>query len=120
MSEQQTVAVVTDSTADIPASMIEAEGITVVPLITAFPDGECIHDGDLTQAQFFERMAQSSELPTTSQPPVGDFVRTYESLLERFDHVVSVNISSRLSGTSAAGCASQVGYQNERISRFAW
>jgi DegV family protein with EDD domain len=111
MSEQQSVAVVTDSTADIPVRMVEEEGITLVRLITAFPNGDCIHDGDLTQAEFFDRMGQSNELPTTSQPPVGDFVRTYEQLLEKFDHVVSVHISSRLSGTieSARQAAARFG-----------
>jgi len=99
MTDVQRVAVLTDSTADIPAGMAEAEGITVVPLITTLPDGECFHDGDLTQAEFFQRMTLARELPTTSQPPVGDFVKAYEHLLEHFQHVVSVNISNRLSGT---------------------
>jgi DegV family protein with EDD domain len=99
MSEEQRVAIVTDSTADIPPELAAAEGITVIPLITTFPDGETFHDGELTQAEFFERMGRARALPTTSQPPVGDFVSIYENLLESFTHVVSLHISSRLSGT---------------------
>lgn len=96
------VAIVTDSTADIPPGMAEAEGVTVVRLVTCFPDGASFRDGDLTQADFFERMDRARQLPTTSQPPVGDFVLTYETLLERFSHVVSIHISHRLSGTIEA------------------
>jgi len=99
VSGSQQVAIVTDSTCDIPAEMATAEGITVVKLITTFPDGECFHDGELTQAEFFERMGRSKERPTTSQPPVGDFARVYEELLRSFPHVVSVHISNKLSGT---------------------
>lgn len=99
MSARQTVAVVTDSTADLPADIVSAEGISVIRLITTMADGECVHDGELTQAEFFERMSSGQALPTTSQPPVGDFVTAYEELLERFEQVVSVHISSRLSGT---------------------
>lgn len=99
MSGTQQVAVVTDSTCDIPAELAAAEGITIVKLLVLFPDGESFHDGELTQAEFFERMDRSKTLPTTSQPPVGDFVKVYEQLLERFPHVVSVHVSNRLSGT---------------------
>jgi len=99
MSDTRRVAIVTDSTADIPAHMAEAEGITVVPLVTTFPDGAMFHDGDLSQAEFFERMGRAKALPTTSQPAVGDFTAVYERLLETFPSVVSVHVSNRLSGT---------------------
>lgn len=93
------VAVVTDSTADIPPSMARDEGVTVIRLVTTFPDGTTVRDGDLTQRRFFELMDAERTLPTTSQPPIGDFVQMYERLLERSSHVVSIHVSSRLSGT---------------------
>jgi DegV family protein with EDD domain len=99
MSATRRVAIVTDSTSDLPPELAEAEGITVVRLVTTFPDGESVRDGDLTQAEFFERMSRAKALPTTSQPPVGDFTTVYERLLETFPTVVSVHISNRLSGT---------------------
>jgi DegV family protein with EDD domain len=71
----------------------------VVPLVTTFPDGVGFRDGELSQAEFFERMGRAKALPTTSQPAVGDFVAVYERLLETFPSVVSVHISSKLSGT---------------------
>lgn len=93
------VAVVTDSTADITPQLATDEGVTIVRLITTFPDGQAFRDGDLTQVEFFERMGRARALPTTSQPPVGDFEEVYERLLETFSHVVSIHISGRLSGT---------------------
>jgi len=99
MSGAQQVAIVTDSTADIPAEVVQAEGVTVVPLVTTFPDGETFRDGELTQAEYFERMGRARALPTTSQPAVGDFVKVYERVLATFPHVVSLHISNRLSGT---------------------
>jgi len=91
-------AVITDSTADIAPEIAEEHGITVVPL-TVTIDGETMLDDVLTQEEFFARMAKAPQLPTTSQPPVGAFVEAYERALDSFDEVVSVHISSKLSGT---------------------
>jgi DegV family protein with EDD domain len=99
VSDARRVAIVADSTADLPQRLVEAEGITIIPLITAFPDGATVRDGELSQNAFFERMAQAKSLPTTSQPPIGEFAAVYERLLETFSSVVSIHISSRLSGT---------------------
>ncbi len=109
--ERRKIAVVTDSTSDLPPELAAAEGITVVRLSTTFPDGDTFLDGELTQAEFFERMGRAKALPTTSQPPVGDFVAVYQRLLESFEGVVSIHVSNRLSGTieSALQAALQVG-----------
>jgi DegV family protein with EDD domain len=101
-------AVVTDSTADIVPEMALEHDICVVPLTVTFGD-ESFADGVLTQQQFFDRMNAAATLPTTSQPSIGAFVEAYGSALETADHVVSVHISSRLSGTleSARSAAEQ-------------
>jgi DegV family protein with EDD domain len=91
-------AVITDSTADIPADIALERGIEVVPLSVHIAD-ETFLDGVLTQEQFFERMNAAERLPTTSQPPVGTFVEAYERALATADEVVSVHISNHLSGT---------------------
>lgn len=92
------IAIVTDSTSDLPKSLSEEYDITVVPLAVTI-DGETLTDGDLTQEEFFGRMAVAKELPTTSQPSPGAFVETYRRVLETARSVVSVHISSDLSGT---------------------
>ncbi len=97
-SRTRTLAVITDSTADISPAIAEEHGITVVPLTVTFEDAT-FPDGQLTQQQFFDRMRSSASLPTTSQPPIGIFTEAYERALEVADHVISVHISERLSGT---------------------
>ena len=90
--------VITDSTADIDAGIAAERGIAVVPLTVSFGD-ETFVDGQLSQQEFFDRMKAAAALPTTSQPSIGSFVAAYERALGVADHVVSVHISSRLSGT---------------------
>ena len=91
-------AVVTDSTSDLTESQARDYGITVVPLSVTI-GGETWPDQTLSQAEFFERMNAEPVLPTTSQPSLGAFVSAYEAALERADEVISVHISSKLSGT---------------------
>lgn len=98
MSSERTVAVITDGTADIPAHMVDDLGIIVVPLYVHFGD-ETFTQTDLSQREFFERMGAASELPTTSQPAVGDFEQAFASALDQATHVVAVHISEKLSGT---------------------
>lgn len=109
-------AVITDSTSDIPPQIAASLGITVVPLTVSFGT-ETFTDGDLSQAEFFARMNAAPALPTTSQPPVGAFVDAYERALETASHVLSIHISSKLSGTieSATQAAAQFG---ERVHVF--
>ncbi len=95
------IAFVTDSTAGIPAEQKHRHKIEVVPLQVIFGT-EVFRDGvDLTQAEFFQRLRSARTLPTTSQPTVADFEQTYSKLLDDpdVDSIISVHISSRLSGT---------------------
>ncbi len=94
-------AIITDSTADMPPDLAKRRGIEVVPLLVSF-GADSFPDGTLTQQEFFERMAASPQLPTTSQPSVGAFVEVFERALARAGEVVSMHISSNLSGTVAS------------------
>lgn len=96
--EERRFAVITDSTADIPPEVARLHGIHVVPLSVTI-DGETLPDGQLSQDEFFERMTRAPKLPSTSQPSVGAFMEAYERALETAEHVLSVHISSKLSGT---------------------
>jgi len=96
------VGLLTDSTADLPSHLAEALGIAVVPL-TVTLDGQSYLDGvDLTAADFYLRLRSSSGVATTSQPSPARFAEAYERLLEHHSEVVSLHLSSRLSGTFAA------------------
>jgi DegV family protein with EDD domain len=93
------VAIVTDSTADLPPSLSTARGITIVPLTLNF-DGQSLLDGvEITPSEFYRRLPSATSHPTTSQPSPGRFAEAYESLLTNHDAIVSLHISQKLSGT---------------------
>jgi len=98
MASPQGVCIVTDSTSDIAREVAAEHGITVVPLSISI-EGETFLDGSITIEEFFDRMDAAKELPKTSQPPVGEFVKTFKEKLETFSDVVCITISNRLSGT---------------------
>ena len=94
-----TIKVVTDSTSDLPSHLADSLGITVVPLNVHF-GSEVFKDGvDMTADTFYERLTSEAVLPKTSQPSVGEFLEVYESLAGEADGIVSIHISSQLSGT---------------------
>jgi DegV family protein with EDD domain len=93
------VAIVTDSTADLPPDLAMSRAITVVPLTLNF-DGQSLLDGvDIRPDEFYRRLHSVTTHPTTSQPSPGQFVDVYKSLLADHDSVVSIHISQKLSGT---------------------
>src|SRR5258708_5487268 len=101
------IAFVTDSIAGLPVDQAEKYGVTVVPLQVIF-GAETFRDGiDLTEDQFFERLKVARNLPTTSQPTTGDFEAAYEKLRDDpdVDSIISVHLSSGLSGTYGAAAA---------------
>lgn len=93
------IAIVTDSTADIPKDIAQKHGITVVPLNVRFGMEEFKDGIDIDNDEFYRRLQAESELPTTSQPSPGDFSAAYEKLLADHDGVVSIHISGKLSQT---------------------
>jgi len=95
----QSVAIVTDSTADLPPELAALRSITVVPLTLNF-DGKPLLDGvDIRPDEFYRRLHSVTTHPTTSQPSPGRFAEVYKSLLDEHDSVVSIHISRKLSGT---------------------
>ena len=96
------VAIVTDSTADLPRELAASRSVAIVPL-TLNLDGQSLLDGvDITPAEFYRRLPRATAHPTTSQPSPGRFAETYSALLANHDAVVSIHISEKLSGTVAS------------------
>ena len=93
------VQVITDSTADIPAGIGESLGIRVVPIYLRFGD-KIYRDGvDITKDEFYEKLSSSPVYPATSQPNPEDFTSIFREYCSCTDGIVSVHISSRISGT---------------------
>lgn len=94
-----TVAVVVDSTSDIPADQRKQLDIHVVPLQIMF-GSEQFRDGiDLSNDEFYARLEEGSVHPTSSQPSAGDFAEMYERLSKDHDGIISIHVGGKLSGT---------------------
>jgi DegV family protein with EDD domain len=91
-------AVVTDSTAYIPKDILEKFNIHMVPLNVIFGTEVYREEIDITASQFYQEV-KKRELPTTSMPPVGQFVELFEQLAKEYDAVICVHLSSGISGT---------------------
>ncbi len=97
-----TVAIVTDSTADLPSGLTRTRSITVVPLTLNF-EGRSLLDGvDIRPSEFYRKLPNATTHPTTSQPSAGRFAETYAQLLNDHADIVSIHISEKLSGTYAS------------------
>jgi len=92
-------AIVTDSTAYIPEQIREKYDIHMIPLSVNFENETYQEEVEITSEQFFEKMRGQQQLPTTSQPPVGKFVELFETLSKEYDAVISIHLSSGISGT---------------------
>ena len=93
------VAVVADTTNYLPADFVAEYGIHLVSLYVRWGD-ELERESDMTSFDdFYERLSTAKELPTTSQPSIGDFLAVYEPLLEAGNDIVSIHLSAGISGT---------------------
>jgi DegV family protein with EDD domain len=97
-SPRSGVAVVTDSTTYLPAELIDRWGIETVSLYVGW-GGEHQPEAEYDLDDFYARLRSSDDLPSTSQPSVGDFLACYEPLVEAGRDVVSIHIAAGLSGT---------------------
>ncbi len=91
--------IVTDCAADMPASELQALGVTQAPLFIQFPEGET-SSADLSPDEFYTRLeAMRPAIPTTAQPSSGIFAEIYQTLARSGESILSLHISSGLSGT---------------------
>jgi len=99
---RRSFAVVTDSTADLPDEWRARYGIEVVPLKVLFGQESFRDRVDMTDEQFFARLAASTSLPTTSAPSPGEFAEAYRRLAQDHDGCISIHIGEQLSATAEA------------------
>lgn len=93
------IGIVTDSTASLPPEFVAQHGIKVVPLVINF-GSQTYRDGvDMSGNEFLKRLTAVNQLPTTSQPAIGDFVTAYEELAPTCDEIICIVLTSKLSGT---------------------
>jgi DegV family protein with EDD domain len=91
--------IVTDSAADMPTEELADLDVALVPLFIQFPDGE-VRSSDLTPDQFYDRLRRMyPAIPSTAQPSPGNFADTYREVLPVDKEILSIHISSGLSGS---------------------
>jgi DegV family protein with EDD domain len=96
------VAVVTDSTQYLPREAIARHGLHLVSLYVNW-DGRTDREIDLPDYDaYYDFLRSGGDLPSTSQPSVGDFLAVYEPLVERGDDILSIHLSGGISGTVRA------------------
>ncbi|HOR54405.1 MAG TPA: DegV family protein [Synergistales bacterium] len=110
-NRMHSVALVTDSTCDLPQECLDRNQVHVVPLRLAFGESVYLDRVTLSSDQFYTLLEGNGESPVSSQPPMSDFERTYRFLLEHYDSVIAMHISSKLSGTwnASRAAAEKVG-----------
>ena len=111
-------AVVTDSTAYIPKELRDQLNIHMIPLSVIFGGETYQEEVDITASEFYEEVQSQEKLPTTSQPPIGKFVELFEKLSRDYDAVISIHLSSGISGTYQG--AVQAGEMVEGIEVYAY
>jgi len=93
------IVIVTDSTSDLSKNLIEKYDIKIVPLTVNFEDESFLDGVEIAPNDFFERLRNSKNLPTTSQVNPGQFIKIFNEILEENNTVIGIFISSTLSGT---------------------
>ena len=111
------VAIVSDTCHYLPAELVAAHEIHLVSLYVHWAE-ETQRESEISDyGAFYERLRTSSQLPTTSQPSIGDFLGVYEPLLAEGKEIVSIHLAGGMSGTvrSAEQARDQLGRHAERV-----
>src|SRR5437588_6165715 len=96
------VAIVTDTCHYLPRALVDGGAIREVSLYVHWGE-DTERESDISDYRaFYGRLRTADELPTTSQPSIGDFLAVYEPLLERGDDIVSIHLAGGMSGTVRA------------------
>jgi hypothetical protein len=102
---RRAVALVTDTSADLPDVILDRHRIAMVPLQVVFGESTFRDRVELKPEEFYRRLRASDELPTTSQPAPADFIQAFRDAAHEGEEVVAVLLGSSLSGTYNAAQA---------------
>jgi DegV family protein with EDD domain len=111
------VAIVSDTCHYLPPALIAEQGIQQVSLYVRWPEGDQRESEITDYDAYFRRLGADAELPSTSQPSIGDFLAVYEPLLDAGHEIVSIHLAGGMSGTvrSAEQARDQLGDRAEAV-----
>ena len=93
-----TIAIVTDSTCDLPASIAEEYGITVIPCYINIGEASYLDGIEMSRQKFYEKLPEFKSVPTTSAPGIGSFIKTYQDLATQgAKEIISIHVAGKLS-----------------------
>jgi DegV family protein with EDD domain len=99
LKRKSTIALVTDSSVDLPRKFIEDHQVHIIPMNLHFGKNHYLDRITITPDQFYTKMASSESLPTTSQPSKKEFLNKFNYLTTYYDSVICLSLSSQVSGT---------------------
>jgi DegV family protein with EDD domain len=111
------IAVVTDSTSDLPPDIAAQHGISVVPLNVHIEDETFLDGVSISADEMYRRLPDQNVIPTTSAPSAGTFAELYKKLGETHDEIISIHLSAKLSLThgSAVNAVAELGSSGPKI-----
>ncbi|NMA83487.1 MAG: DegV family protein [Epulopiscium sp.] len=109
------VRLIIDSTADLPKDIIEKYNIRMLPLTVHFQDEQYKDKEDISSEEFFEKLAESEELPTTSQIPPETFIHAFREEIEKGNQIIGIFLSSAASGTFQSANIAKEEFPDEDI-----
>ncbi|UZD73741.1 DegV family protein [Bacillus siamensis] len=112
------IAVVTDSTAYIPKEIRDEHHIHMIPLQVVFGEKTFREETELDWRSFYKEVKNHDELPTTSQPSFGELIALYEELGKTYDAVISIHLSSGISGTYNSAASANAMVDNIEVYPF--
>ncbi|MTI81787.1 MAG: DegV family protein [Firmicutes bacterium] len=112
------IKIVTDSTADLPNEVIKKYDIKVVPLKVNFAEESLKDRVEIMPNEFYKRFTNEKSIPSTSQPSPGEFQNVYQSLADEGYCIISIHLSTDLSGTYQAAQLARSMLPNANIKIF--
>ena len=109
------VTIVTDSTACLTPDLLKDNQISVVPLSVNWDGKTYLDNVDITIKEFYTRLAGSKSIPTTSQPSIEAFRQVYDDLLAEGRDILTITLSSKLSGTNDSATQAQREVDSKRV-----
>ena len=98
------IKIITDSTLDLPADLVREKGIEVLPLLINFGEESCLDGVEINTHDMLERIEKENILPTTAQVTPSRFEETFKKYLDEGYKIVTLTLSSEMSGTYQSAC----------------
>lgn len=111
----QKIKIITDSTLDIPMNLIEKNDIEVMPLLINFGEDSYLDGVDIVPSEMIERINRENVLPTTAQITPTRFEETFKKYLDQGYKIVTLVLSSEMSGTYQSACIAKDMLETEDI-----